>query len=188
VIRCPNCGEQNDPGSRFCFNCGADLSAAQPAAAPQPPPAPPFPPPAGAQPPAGPEEPRERYPPPPVPDYPPPPRPDVAPPARPGASIPPQYQPPPGRGAPSGQGPAWGGQPGQPSGWAALDALDPAPPPKRRATWLMVLLGIVLGCLLVCVGTFAYSLTPPGQDAFQEVSTVAAEYLTEAAPEPTRSP
>jgi hypothetical protein len=113
-----------------------------------------------------------------------------APPPPPRPSIPPQYQPPAygGAGSPYGQPPGWSGQPGQPSGWAALDELDPPPPPKKRATWLMVLLGIVLGCLLVCVGTFIYALTPPGQDTFEEIGTVVAEFATEAAPEPTRSP
>jgi hypothetical protein len=44
VIACPNCGAQNQPGSRFCENCGADLrSLAVPT--PQPPTPEPSPPP-----------------------------------------------------------------------------------------------------------------------------------------------
>ena len=52
----------------------------------------------------------------------------------------------------------------------------------------MILLGIIAGCLLVCVGTFIFALTPPGQDTFEELGTVVAEMVTEAAPEPTRAP
>ena len=103
--------------------------------------------------------------------------------------MPPQYaRPPYGEGTPQDQPAAWGGQPGQRSGWAAIDELDPPPPPRRRATWLMILLGIIAGCLLVCVGTFIFALTPPGQDTFEELGTVVAEMVTEAAPEPTRAP
>jgi hypothetical protein len=181
VIRCPNCGEANDLGSRFCFNCGASLAGLQPEPAPEPAQS------VGAErppdqswQPAPPEEapgavPEAAPPPPPV--------------ERPRPSVPPQYAPP---ASWSGGQPAWGapGQPGQPtrSGWAAIDELDPPPPPKRRATWLMVILGIVGGCLLVCVGTFVFMLTPPGQDTFEELSTVFAELATEQAPEPTRVP
>ena len=105
-------------------------------------------------------------------------------------SIPPQYQPPAyGGGQPYGQSGGWGSPPPtQRSGWATIDELDPPPPPKRRATWLMVMLGLVAGCLLVCVGTFIFALTPPGQDTFEELGTVVAEFATEAAPEPTREP
>jgi hypothetical protein len=177
VIRCPNCGEANDLGSRFCFNCGASLAALQPEPAPTPPPEAERPPDPSWQPapleeaqPAAPEE------------APPPPE-------RPQPSIPPQYAPP---ASWSGGQPAWGspGQAGQPtrSGWAAIDELDPPPPPKRRATWLLVILGIIGGCLLVCVGTFIFMLTPPGEDTFEELSTVFAELATEQAPEPTRVP
>jgi zinc ribbon protein len=41
VIRCPNCGNENPPGSRFCANCGrrlpesdADVAAPSPASPP----------------------------------------------------------------------------------------------------------------------------------------------------------
>lgn len=36
MISCPNCGAANQPGSRFCENCGADLRSLS-AAASQPP-------------------------------------------------------------------------------------------------------------------------------------------------------
>jgi hypothetical protein len=183
VIRCPNCGEANDLGSRFCFNCGASLAGLQPEPTPAPPADAAHPADAAWQP-APPEETQpaaaEEVPPPPSTEE------------RPRPSIPPQYAPP---SSWSGGQPAWGapgqaGQAGQPtrSGWAAIDELDPPPPPKRRATWLMVILGIIGGCLLVCVGTFVFMLTPPGEDTFEEISTVFAELATEQAPEPTRVP
>lgn len=46
MITCPNCGTANEPNSRFCMECGADLSALtssskdQPAVEPAPPPTP----------------------------------------------------------------------------------------------------------------------------------------------------
>jgi hypothetical protein len=40
VIICPNCGTQNQPGSRFCAECGADLRTLQAESQPTPPPAP----------------------------------------------------------------------------------------------------------------------------------------------------
>ena len=40
MIVCPNCGNANPDGSRFCANCGADLSAPARGAAPAPEPAP----------------------------------------------------------------------------------------------------------------------------------------------------
>jgi len=42
VIICPNCGTQNEPGSRFCAECGADLRTLQ--AVPEPTPQPSTPP------------------------------------------------------------------------------------------------------------------------------------------------
>ena len=39
MITCPNCGTQNEPGARFCAECGADLRSLAPAS--QPPQSPP---------------------------------------------------------------------------------------------------------------------------------------------------
>ena len=96
MIKCPNCGTMNEPGSRFCYQCGTDLRnvsrrrlrheapTGRPAdrfllhrirhsmpgypSAPQPPGFPPPPPPGYPPPP-----PTSGYPPPPPPGYPPPP-------------------------------------------------------------------------------------------------------------------
>ena len=40
MIKCPNCGTMNEPGSSFCFQCGTDIRnvAASAPEAPQPPP------------------------------------------------------------------------------------------------------------------------------------------------------
>jgi hypothetical protein len=43
VITCPNCGTQNEPASRFCAECGADLRTSQPAPEPSATPQPSFP-------------------------------------------------------------------------------------------------------------------------------------------------
>ncbi len=62
VIRCPSCGTDNEPGDRFCHNCGADIRRVQSTQRPEPIPPPPppstpaphpFAPPVGSQPPFG---------------------------------------------------------------------------------------------------------------------------------------
>jgi hypothetical protein len=58
-----------------------------------------------------------------------------------------------------------------------------APPRRRRSKWLVIPLGIVGLCLLLCLGLFVFSLTPAGQDAAEGVGTWAAETSTEAASE-----
>ena len=40
MIICPNCGTQNEPGARFCAECGADLRTVQSGSEPAPAPAP----------------------------------------------------------------------------------------------------------------------------------------------------
>jgi hypothetical protein len=39
-MTCPNCGSENTPGAKFCFRCGASLTAATPAASVEPAPEP----------------------------------------------------------------------------------------------------------------------------------------------------
>lgn len=43
MIRCPQCGTENEPGNRFCFNCGTPLVADGAAAVPPPMSVPPSP-------------------------------------------------------------------------------------------------------------------------------------------------
>lgn len=203
MITCPNCGELNEPGSRFCFNCGAALTGAEPTAPPEPAtpprgreaaplqseaarPEPAQPPPPTEEPPpdasiyanwpmppqsAPPPPPETRPgPPPPVdwrPQAPPPP-PPVAP--QPAPGIPPQYV------------------PGE-SGWRMAPLVEePAPPVRRRPTWLLVLVGILAGCMLVCAGLFVFALTPAGRDRLSNLSTQIVELATENAAEATQTP
>ncbi len=80
-----------------------------------------------------------------------------------GGSLPPQY-------------PDWrmGGLP------AATDEVE-SPPRRGRNRFLMIVLGILLGCLILCVGLFIYSITPSGQDFFEDVGTSIADIATESA-------
>jgi len=56
-----------------------------------------------------------------------------------------------------------------------------APPRRGRNRFLMIVLGILLGCLILCVGLFIYSITPSGQDFFEDVGTSIADIATESA-------
>jgi hypothetical protein len=55
------------------------------------------------------------------------------------------------------------------------------PPRRGRNRFLMIVLGILLGCLILCVGLFIYSITPSGQDFFEDVGTSIADIATESA-------
>lgn len=66
-------------------------------------------------------------------------------------------------------------------GAMAADAVEPDPPRRRRNRFLMVVLGILLGCLIICVALFVYSITPSGQDFFEDVGTSVADVATETA-------
>lgn len=59
MIKCPNCGVENEPGSRFCAECGTDLRSLTPSA-----PAAPLPPPEAPAPPTAPSPPWSYSPPP----------------------------------------------------------------------------------------------------------------------------
>lgn len=58
---------------------------------------------------------------------------------------------------------------------------DVAPPRRGRNRFLMIVLGVLLGCLILCVGLFIYSITPSGQDFFEDVGTSIADIATESA-------
>ena len=212
-MRCPNCGETNEPGARFCFNCGTELAQLT---APEPPPAIPTTPASAPQQPTPPPayDPtvpvwpplRDTSPtPPPVStgshpadsfDFPPPPNPltpptpSTSPSTPPGdwgttaqpaaSSTPPPFVPPPpllsqGNALPP-QYPDW-----QIGGMSAASDEAEAPPRRGRNRFLMIVLGILLGCLILCVGLFIYSITPSGQDFFEDVGTSIADIATESA-------
>ena len=63
---------------------------------------------------------------------------------------------------------------------AATDEVE-SPPRRGRNRFLMIVLGILLGCLILCVGLFIYSITPSGQDFFEDVGTSIADIATESA-------
>ena len=142
MIKCPSCGAMNEPGSRFCFQCGTDLRNVMPS-----PPAEPeratgeqvaAPPPVGF--PSAPQP----------PGFPPPP-------------IPPQYPTPPGF-DPARQG------------WAP-DYMTPPEEPRRRR-WLWLTLGLILGCIVLCIATFAVA---GRSDTVGDFLTSVSEYSTEEA-------
>lgn len=183
MITCPNCGTQNEAGSSFCFQCGADIrnvpSKTAPPAAPTPPPfgsapsqptqptfgaAPPppgFPPSAGQQsgfpPSAGQQS-----------GFPPaqPPTTPTPPPGFPAQYPQQQYQQP---GFPPGYDPAR-------QGWTP-EYMAP-PEPKKRRRWLWITIGLILGCILVCI---VASVLLEGSDAWTDFQTQIAEYQTEEA-------
>lgn len=158
-MKCPNCGEMNEPGARFCFNCGTRLeeTAGEQAAAETPIPERPVAPtaPVGRVPSA--TEPIDSQ----------------------GASgtterpAQPQYVSSPTSAPAAPQYPDWQG----------ADYGRALPPTERkgRNRLLMIVLGILLGCLILCVGIFIYSLTPSGQNFFEDVGTSVADMATEAA-------
>jgi hypothetical protein len=147
VIKCPNCGTMNEPGSRFCFQCGTDIrnvAPEQPEQQPAPPPPLGFP--SAPQPPGFPPS-----------GFPPPPQ---------GAGYPPPGQPYPG---PYGYDPAR-------QGWTPGYMTPPDEPRRRR--WLWITLGLILGCILLCI----VSITLAGRsDTVDDFLTAVDEYATEEA-------
>ncbi len=144
MVTCPSCGTKNEPGSRFCFQCGSDIRNARPDELPEhsaptgsPPPPPP---PSGFQ--------SAQQPPcsPPPPTTPP--------------GIPPQYP---------GYDPAR-------QGWAPGYMTPPEEPKRRR--WLWITLGLILGCIGLCV---ALGVLAGTSDTVAEMLTSVSEYSTEEA-------
>ena len=155
MIKCPNCGTMNEAGSRFCYQCGQALTGDSPAGngeRTQPVPPPPFPP---------------------APSFP-------------GAPGPVSGSPPHASGLPQASGypqdqyvgggyaPPGGYPPGTPPGYM----MPPEPPRRRR--WLWIVLGILLGCILVCVALGIYGATTGG-DTFERWGTQLSEFSTEEA-------
>ncbi len=66
-------------------------------------------------------------------------------------------------------------------GAVETEQIEQEPPRRRRNRFLMLVLGILLGCLIICVALFVYSITPSGQDFFEDVGTSIADVATETA-------
>lgn len=161
MIKCPNCGTMNEAGSRFCFQCGQTLTSdagsgggerTQPIPPPGFPSPPPFP--GSTQPPSG---------------FPPLPSP-------PNTGFPQQSS-----GHPQDPYAAGGGYqapggypPGSPPGYM----MPPEPPRRRR--WLWIILGIILGCILVCAALGIWGATT-GSDTIERWGTEISEFSTEEA-------
>ncbi len=169
-MNCPNCGTPNEPEARFCYNCGTALSGGASTAAPrQDDPAP-----AGGQ--SGgywgegpaPERPSA---------------PDRGTGSAPGGS---------GQGwsTPGSTAEPWGrggqavtpaeGQRGIPPQWDMAPDPYGQPPAsrRRRSRWLVIPLGILAVCLVLCIGLFAFGLTPTGEDFFGDLGTQVSERAT----------
>ena len=79
-----------------------------------------------------------------------------------------------------GRAEAWGSPP--PDSSPVFGSLPPDDEPKRRRSrWVTVPLVLIGILLLLCVGLFAFSLTPPGAEFVENAGTWAAEQATEQA-------
>jgi hypothetical protein len=98
---------------------------------------------------------------------------------QPGSSIPPQFEAP-ERGEPTPPpaevGPAIPEDPLHPE-WR-MSSL-PAPEPPKRRTWLWVLGGILVFCVLLFCGFSIFLATDTGQEFFNDLATRAAEVATQ---------
>lgn len=142
MIKCPSCGTMNEPGSRFCFQCGTDLRNVPPT------------PPSQSEP-----DDREGTA-------------EIPPQGFPSAPQPPGFPPPP----PHGQYPPPTGFDPARQGWAPGYMTPPEEPRRRR--WLWVTLGLILGCVILCIATFALA---GRSDTVGDFLTSVAEYQTEEA-------
>ena len=147
MIKCPSCGAMNEPGSRFCYQCGTDLRNVPPSTPP--PPDTTGTTPSTNQPPAG---------------FPSAPQPPGFPPPPPPPQFPPSQFPP-----PQGYDPAR-------QSWAPEYMMPPEEPRRRR--WLWVTLGLILGCIILCIATFAVASS---SDTVSDFLTAVSEYSTEEA-------
>ena len=101
-------------------------------------------------------------------------------------SIPPQYPSPPSA-APQPSPPPFNPQPIQPiqtapqeapdSEWR-MSSLGPPPKPKRRV-WLWVLIGLIIACVVICVGFGVFLNTSTGSHWFSNLATEAAQKATQ---------
>jgi hypothetical protein len=98
-----------------------------------------------------------------------------------GGSIPRQFEPP-RREEPLQAPPTAGEMPEDPNDPEWRMSPLPEEPPARRRTWLWVLIGILLLCvLLFCAFAGFVTFTDSGQNFVEDLATRAAEVATEAA-------
>lgn len=102
-------------------------------------------------------------------------------PLRAGSSIPPQYQPPQREAEAAPPPPRQPvtqdipDDPGDPE-WRMSSLPEPEPP--RRRTWLWVLGGLLIFCVLLFCGFSVFLMTDTGQDFVNDLATRAAEIAT----------
>lgn len=162
MIKCPSCGTMNEPGSRFCFQCGSDIRSVAP---------------------EGSEPTQERattgmpestlsggFPPPPGSPT------GGFPAATPPPGFPSSATPPPGFPPPQYPNPPGGYDPAR-QGWAPPSYMSPPEQPKRRR-WLWITLGLILGCIILCIATFSLA---GSSDTVSDFLTSVSEYSTEEA-------
>jgi hypothetical protein len=63
-----------------------------------------------------------------------------------------------------------------------MDAPDEVVPPRRRRSpWIVIPLGCLGLCLLICIALAVWGATDSGQDFFEDLGTSVAEEATEQA-------
>ncbi|MBA2754567.1 MAG: zinc ribbon domain-containing protein [Chloroflexia bacterium] len=76
-----------------------------------------------------------------------------------------------------GRSEAWGAAPAASS--SAFPTQEDAEPRRRRSRWVTIPLVLFAILLITCVGLFAFGLTEPGREVFDNVSTWAVEEATQ---------